>query len=121
MADMGGFDAGDDAGLRFAASAASGAISPAWFMPISTTQAAACSGSRANVSGTPQWLLCEAVAAWVGPKADKACTQHLLGGGLADAAGDGDDGARRSGRGQRGRSRVRASSVSATIHRRRRA
>jgi hypothetical protein len=32
----------------------SGAISPAWFMPISTTQAEAPGGSRAKVSGTPQ-------------------------------------------------------------------
>ncbi len=35
----------------------SGAISPGWFMPISATQNAASAGSRASVSGTPQWLL----------------------------------------------------------------
>ncbi len=32
----------------------SGAISPGWFMPISTTATPAFQGSRASVSGTPQ-------------------------------------------------------------------
>ncbi len=60
------------------ASAASGAISPGWFMPISQTQNRASSGSRARVSGTPQWLLCEAAAAWVGPIADSAARSISL-------------------------------------------
>ncbi len=36
---------------------ASGAISPGWFMPISTTAQSASGGIAASVSGTPQWLL----------------------------------------------------------------
>ena len=39
------------------ASAASGAISPGAFMPISITAKSASAGRRASVSGTPQWLL----------------------------------------------------------------
>ncbi len=35
----------------------SGLISPGWLVPISATQKAASGGSRARVSGTPQWLL----------------------------------------------------------------
>ena len=35
----------------------SGAISPAWFMPISSTAYRALCGQRASDSGTPQWLL----------------------------------------------------------------
>jgi hypothetical protein len=54
------------------ASRASGAISPAWFMPISATQYAASAGSRASVSGKPQWLLYDATAACVGACAAKA-------------------------------------------------
>ena len=46
---------------------------------------------RASVSGTPQWLLKDFSAACVGPERRQAQAQHLLGAGLADAAGDGDD------------------------------
>ena len=39
------------------ASCARGAISPGWFMPISTTAKSTSRAIRASVSGTPQWLL----------------------------------------------------------------
>jgi len=35
----------------------SGAISPAWFMPISNTARSVVLGIRARVRGTPIWLL----------------------------------------------------------------
>jgi hypothetical protein len=68
----------------------SGAISPAWFMPISITASGRLAGMRASVSGTPIWLLKLFAAAWVGALGGQHCAQHLLGPGLADRAGDAD-------------------------------
>ena len=72
-------------------SAASGAISPGWFMPISNTAKSASRGIRARVSGTPIWLLKLASAACTAPNAAEAAAQHLLGRGLADTARHRDD------------------------------
>ena len=75
---------------RARAIAASAAISPGWFMPISTT-AARCSGrSRSSVSGTPQWLLRLPSVRSVGPARREHRRHQLLGRGLAGAAGDAD-------------------------------
>ena len=73
----------------------SGVISPAWFMPISNTPKRPPAGIRASVSGTPQWLLNDFSAACVGPMR-QAAAQRVLGAGLADASGHGDDLARRA-------------------------
>jgi hypothetical protein len=66
-------------------------------------------GIRASVTGTPQWLLKLASAAWVRPCAS-SLAQHLLDRGLADRARDGDD----LGPGPRARGAPRSASPSST-------
>ena len=50
----------------------SGRISPGWFMPISKMPKSQSCGSRASVSGTPQWLLNDLSEACTVPTAERA-------------------------------------------------
>ncbi len=72
-----------------AASAVRAAISPGWFVPISTTAASCSEPSRKSVSGSPHWLLKLAADFSSEPSACQHGRDQLLGRGLAVRAGDG--------------------------------
>ena len=74
---------------------------------------------RASDSGTPHWLLRLPAEAMVRPWRSKRAAQRLLGAGLADAAGDGDDRRRACAARAARPSASSAACVSATIEQRR--